>query len=50
METRDVFSAIMSAVRAGVADQLACIAKRPFDGANLQVVEKKFIEILGQKG
>lgn len=50
METRGVTSAIISAVRAGVADQLASIAKRPFDGANLQIVEKKFIETIGQSG
>jgi hypothetical protein len=50
METRGVSSAILLAVRSGVADHLAGIAKRPFDGANLQLVEKKFIETIGQSG
>lgn len=50
METQGVSSAVVSAVTAGVAEQLASIAKRPFDGANLQVVEKKFIETIGHSG
>jgi hypothetical protein len=50
METRGVSSVIVSAVRAGVADQLATIAKRPCDGANIQVVEKELIETIGQSG
>ena len=50
MITKGVSSAIISAVRGGVADQLTAIAERPFDGANLQMVEKKFIETLGQSG
>jgi len=50
METRGVTSAIISAVRAGVAGQLATIAQCPFDGANIQIVEKQFIETIGQSG
>ncbi len=50
METKNVSSAILSAVRAGVGDQLTAIAKRLFDGANIQSVEKQFIEILGKSG
>jgi hypothetical protein len=50
METRNVSAAILSAVRAGVGEQLTGIAKRPFDGANIQNVEKQFIETLGKSG
>ena len=50
METTGVSSAILSAVRAGVVDQVSTIAKRPFDGASIQTVEKKFIETLGKSG
>ena len=41
METKGVSSAIISAVRIGVVDQLNSIAKQPFDGAQIQCVEKK---------
>jgi len=50
MKTLGVSSSILSAVRAGVADQLAGIAKRPFDGASIQLVEKQFIETIGKSG
>jgi hypothetical protein len=50
METRGVSSAIISAVRAGVAEQLVTIAQRPFNGANIQIVEREFIETIGQSG
>jgi hypothetical protein len=50
MKTDGVSSAILSAVRGGVVEQLATVAKRSFDGANIQVVEKKFIETLGKSG
>jgi len=50
METRGVSSAIVSAVRDSVAEQIVGIAKRPFDGANIHIVEKQFIETIGQSG
>jgi hypothetical protein len=50
METNGVSSAILSAVRAGVMDQLNSIAKYPFDGARIQSVEKQFVETLGKSG
>ncbi|MBW6499402.1 MAG: transposase [Bacteroidales bacterium] len=50
METKGVSSAIISAVRVGVVEQLSSIAKHPFDGARIQDVEKQFIETLGKSG
>jgi hypothetical protein len=50
METRGVQSAIISAVRVGVVEQLRSIAKYPFDGARVQNVEKQFFETLGKSG
>jgi len=50
MKTQRVSSSILSAVRACLADQLSAIAKRPFDGASIQIVEKRFIETIGQSG
>jgi len=50
METKGVSSAIISAVRTGVVEQLSSIAKYPFDGARIQYVEKQFIETLGKSG
>ena len=50
METKGVSSAIISAVRAGVVEQLSSIAKYPFDGKRIQYVEKQFIETLGKSG
>jgi len=50
MKTRGVSSAIVSAVRIGLAEQISGLAKRPFDGANIQMIEKQFIETIGQSG
>jgi hypothetical protein len=50
MKTKGVSSAIISAVRAGIVEQLSSIAKYPFDGARIQFVEKQFIESLGKSG
>ena len=50
MKTKGVSSAIISAVRVGVVEQLSSIAKYPFDGARIQYVEKQFIETLGKSG
>jgi hypothetical protein len=50
METRDVSSSILSAVRASIRGQVASIAKRPFDGASIQIVEKQFFETIGESG
>ncbi len=50
MKTKGVSSAIISAVRVGVVEQLSYIAKHPFDGARIQYVEKQFIETLGKSG
>lgn len=50
METRGVPSAIISAVRVGVVEQLKALAKYPFDGARVQHVEKQFFETLGKSG
>lgn len=50
METRGVSSSILSAVRASVGGQVASIAKRPFDGAGIQIVEKQFFETIGESG
>jgi len=50
METKGVSSSILSAVRTGLAEQIAGLSKRPFDGANIQMVEKQFIETIGQSG
>ena len=50
MKTQGVSSSILSAVRAGVADQLSGFAKQPFDGASIHLVEKQFIETIGRSG
>lgn len=50
MEINGVSSAILTAVRVGVLGQLNAFAKRPFDGANIQTVEKNFFETLGKSG
>jgi hypothetical protein len=50
METRNVPSAIISAVRIGVGEQLKALARYPFDGARIQYVEKQFFETLGKSG
>ena len=50
METNGVASSIISAIRDDLAGQLVAIAKRPFDGASIHIVEKQFIETIGQSG
>ncbi len=50
MKTKGVSKSILTAVRTSVADQLAGVAKHPFDGASINVVEKQFIETIGQSG
>ena len=50
METKGVSPAIISAVSEGVGEQLSAIAKRSFDGATIQGVEKDFMETLGKSG
>jgi hypothetical protein len=50
MKTQGVSSSILSALRTDVADQLAGIAIRPFDSASIHIVEKQFIETIGQSG
>ena len=50
MKTKGVSSSILSAVRVGVAEQLTGVAKRPFDGSSIHIVEKQFIETIGQSG
>ena len=50
MKSQRFSTSILSAVRASLADLLSSIAKRPFDGASIQIVEKRFIETIGQSG
>jgi hypothetical protein len=50
MKINGVSSAILTAVRHGVVGQLTAVAKRPFDGANIQTVEKSFFQTLGKSG
>jgi hypothetical protein len=50
MKTNSVSSSIISAVRESLSDQLADITKRPFDGASIHIVEKQFVETIGQAG
>lgn len=50
MKTTGVSKSILSAVRTGVADQLVGVAKQPFDGASINIVEKQFIETIGKSG
>jgi len=50
METRGVSSAILTAIHTDVADQVASIAKRPFDGSEIQDIEKEFFENIGKSG
>ena len=47
METRGVSSAILTTIHTDVVDQLAAIAKRPFDGSEIQDIEKEFVENIG---
>ena len=46
MRTNGVSSAIISAVRADVIEQLNSIAKYPFDGARIQNVEKQLLPLV----
>lgn len=50
MKTDGVSTAILSGIRAGVVGQLATVAKWPFDGASIQIVEKGFFETIGESG
>ena len=50
METTGVSNSIISAVRSGLTDHLTGVAKQPFDGATIQIVEKQFFETIGQSG
>ncbi|ODS30986.1 MAG: hypothetical protein SCARUB_03909 [Candidatus Scalindua rubra] len=50
MRTDRVASAILSTIRTGVEYQLDDIKKKPFNGANIQFVEKKFLETIGESG
>ena len=50
MKTNGVASSILSAVRDDLTDHLVVIAKRPFDGASIHIVEKRFMETIGQSG
>jgi hypothetical protein len=50
LKTNGVSTAILAAVRDGVVGQLTAVAKRQFDGANIQTVEKNFFENLGKSG
>jgi len=50
METRGVSSAVVSALRIDLAEHIASLSRRPFDGANIQMVEKRFVETIGQSG
>ena len=50
MKTNGASSSIISALRANLSDQITAIAKRPFDGASIHIVEKQFIETIGKSG
>lgn len=50
MKTNGVSTTIITAIRTSVATEISKIAQRPFDGANIQVVEKQFIEMIGHAG
>ena len=50
MKTNGVGSRIFLAIRASLTDQLVAITKRPFNGASIHIVEKQFIETIGQSG
>lgn len=50
METKGVTYTILSSVRIGVVNQLSGIAKRPFNGANIQILEKGFYNTIGRSG
>ncbi len=50
MKTSHVKTAILSALRGGADSQLASVAKRPFNGANINIVEKQFFKTVGESG
>jgi hypothetical protein len=50
METKGISTTIISAIRKEVAEEISEIAQRVFDGANIQIVEKKFIKTMGHAG
>ena len=50
MKTKGVLTSILTDVRGGITDKLKGAAKRPFDGANIQTIEKQFFETVGQSG
>lgn len=50
MKTSGVASTIISTIRTGVVNQLAEIEKKPFNGVNIQYVEKKFFDTIGESG
>lgn len=50
MKTKGVSAAIVSDVRGGVEDQLKLISNQPFDGIEIQRIEKKFFQMLGKSG
>ena len=49
-KTQGVSSAMLSTIRTGVVGQLATIVYRPFEGASIQIVEKEFLETIGESG
>ncbi len=50
MKTQGVSTSIVSTIQAGVAKHLSDISKRSFDGANIQLIEKKFYKTIGEAG
>lgn len=50
MDTKGVTTSILSTIQAGVEGHINDIAKRSFDGANVQLVEKKFYKTIGEAG
>jgi len=50
MKTNGVSSSVISLIRDSLSGQLAAKAKRPFDGASIHIVEKQFVETIGQSG
>jgi len=50
MKIKGVSSAIISAISDDIKEQIPTLVKRPFDGANIQAIEKEFIETIGKSG
>ena len=50
MEVKGVSSAIISAVRGRIGNQLKSVCKQPFDGVEVQTIEKNFFHTLGKSG